>query len=301
MSGTELMARACASKSWDACHHLGRLYSTGLEGVRIDYPRAQAFYKQACDNGNHAACTSLGELIDQGKGGPKDPESAARLYESACSKVEAKSCSRLGLLYSEGVGVDRNFIRSAQLYRQACDRDDGMGCNGLGVRYSRGEGVMQDTDRADSLYAKACSLWNALGCLNMGRVKLYGRDSGGVNTAAAAEYFKRACQLDESEGCTLLAEAVMRAERDCDKGDCVNYGYMQEHGLGLPKDVSRAVKSYQRSCDEGHPIGCQNLAWLYKNGSAVTLDLPRSRALFKRGCSLAHSPSCEQVRLQGIR
>ena len=54
-------------------------------------------YRQACDNGDTAACANLGNMYFQGRGVKQDNTKAVELFHRACQGKDKKNCGVLGL------------------------------------------------------------------------------------------------------------------------------------------------------------------------------------------------------------
>jgi TPR repeat protein len=97
-------------------------------------------------------------------------------------------------------------------------------------------------------------------------------------TPIAASLYDKACGLNESRGCTLL-------------------GKQYEDGLGVVRDVSKAVALYPRGCDNGDAAGCEKLGEKYQKGEGVPMDLQAALAAYQRGLALAP----DKVTLQSLQ
>jgi septal ring factor EnvC (AmiA/AmiB activator) len=68
--------------------YVGEIFERGLGGGPPDYGAAAVWYRKAADQGNARAAISLGTLIEQGLGVPRDPVAAARLFRRAAGLPE---------------------------------------------------------------------------------------------------------------------------------------------------------------------------------------------------------------------
>lgn len=103
--------------------------------------------------------------------------------------------------------------------------------------------------------------------------------------AKAAEYFSRACELGNPQGCANVAaqflflkerrsdedvsRALLRLEQECEAGTdrlaCYLLANAYETGRGRPVDLNRAVLLY-RKCGKENPYGCKGLARIALSG-----------------------------------
>jgi TPR repeat protein len=93
------------------------------------YTRARALYQVGAARSPRSAF-HLAELVRGGKGGPRDPASAASLLARACSENEPLACEASGDLYVSGkISID--LARSRRAYEQACAAGIERACLGV--------------------------------------------------------------------------------------------------------------------------------------------------------------------------
>jgi TPR repeat protein len=219
----------------EAAFLLASALDSGL-AVAKDASRAAELYRKACDGGQLAACSNLGERYLEGTGVPKDPGRAAELLRRACNGQAMHSCWALALLYGDGTGVPKDPAGAVELLRKACDGGYMRGCNTLGTSYDKGAGVPKDAVRAVELYRTACDGGHMLGCSNLGW--MYHEGLGVAQDAVrAVELFRKACGGEAMQGCTALAT-------------------MYDSGRAVPKDTEEATRLRRKACDGGLREAC---------------------------------------------
>jgi TPR repeat protein len=83
-----------------------------------DRARAQA----ACEAGEAASCTTLGNTYRSGSGIPRDLPRALDLFRNGCGSGDRDACFNLGLMYENGEGLPKNNSSgAAEFYSKACD------------------------------------------------------------------------------------------------------------------------------------------------------------------------------------
>ncbi len=286
---------------------LAHRYEVGL-GVEKDEGRAVQLYTKGCDDGDLAACASLGAMITSGRGAQRNDALAIQLFLRACDRGGADGCAKLGVMYGSGSGVAKDEARAAELYKRACDGGSAAGCDYLGDAYDRGYGVLKDAVRAAELFRRACDGGWLAGCFDLGVMYENGR---GVpdNTERAAQLYKQACDGGSAAGCGGLgglyargggvprddARALALSKSACDRGDppgCITLGVLHEHGQGVTRDTARAVALYRQACDK-FPDFCTYLGVMYESGEGVAKDETRAVELYKRACETGSSRGCE--------
>jgi uncharacterized protein len=83
-------------------------------------------------------------------------------------------------------------------------------------------------------------------------------------------------------------------ELDCGQGvgaSCFTQGTLYERGTIIEKNLPKAQKFYQKSCDLGFKLGCYNLGIFLKTGTVIK-DINSGNNIHKRSCSQGGKRSC---------
>ncbi|KAG0233564.1 hypothetical protein BGW42_007399 [Actinomortierella wolfii] len=125
---------------------------------------------------------------------------------------------------SHGQGMPQNDVEAVTWFRLAAEQGDADGQVQLGVMYRDGKGVERNYTEAISWFRKAAEQGYTPGQVHLG---LMYRDDKGVeqNYIEATSWFRKA-----------------------EKGDV---GFKNEHGLGVPKDISNASIGHKNSANHG--------------------------------------------------
>ena len=59
-------------------------------------------------------------------------------------------------------------------------------------------------------------------------------------------------------------------------------GFAHFNGIGVPKDLSKALEFYRQATEAGGHHGQNNLGWCYLHGLGVEKDPTRARELFQK-------------------
>lgn len=94
----------------------------------------------------------------------------------------------------------------------------------------------------------------------------------GNKFAKAYELFGELCEKENSKACFSAA-------------------YMSENAQGIPRDLKKAYKFYDKACTLGLAKACSNLALLLKEQGYENEAI----LAFNRGCKLADATSCNSV------
>lgn len=63
-------------------------------------------------------------------------------------------------------------------------------------------------------------------------------------------------------------------------------------GRGVPEDLPRAAKLYEKGCQADNADGCGGLAWMYGEGKGIGRDDARATELYRKACELGSATSC---------
>ena len=178
----------------------------------------------------------------------------------------------------------------------------------LGAAYEKGEVLPQPALAAD-LYAKVCDeRQNGGACYKAGMRHYKGLD-GQESKAAAAEYFKKSCDLEQISGCTNRAMMLIKGEgvpadpqaataifqdapRSVPTLRPVWRGLGSREGKAGAPDIDKALRVYGSGYDQGALDGCYRGAALAISGKTGSQDFVTALGWFERGCDGDHVGSC---------
>ena len=79
---------------------------------RSDYFMSFPLFEKLASQGDAAAQTSLGLMLEKGQGVPRSPAEAVQWYRQAAEQGYATAQVNLGLMYGKGLGVERDEVRA---------------------------------------------------------------------------------------------------------------------------------------------------------------------------------------------
>lgn len=145
-----------------------------------------------------------------------------------------------------------------------------------GLIYYKGEGVEENKSKAIEFFKKACELNNTKSCTNLGIIYDNGKEIEKDKTKAV-KFYKKACDLNGSVACS-------------------NLGYMYDKGDGITKNDSFAIRLYQKACYLNDAQSCFNLGIMYQSGDIISKDSSKSLKLYKKACNLGHEKACSKLK-----
>lgn len=75
---------------------------------------------------------------------------------------------------------------------------------------------------------------------------------------------------------------------------------MDFDGLGVEKDISKAIYWTKRAADHGDRDGQYNLAWFYEEGIGVEIDIEKAQYWYKEAALQGHDLAIVKCRDFGI-
>ena len=126
----------------------------------------------------------------------------------------------------------------------------------------------------------------------------------------ASSYYKPCVELDI---CNELIEKYFKTEQfdKCFEGhlalankgyalaEC-QVGYFYLDGLGVEKDVSKALYWTERAASHGDRDGQYNLAWFYEEGIGIDTDIEKAQYWYKKAALQDHDLAIAKCRALGI-
>jgi TPR repeat protein len=141
------------------------LFQTGraLAAARQD-KQARAAFRLSHRTGYLIATESLAMMMTEGRGGPKEPETARGLLEEAAASGRPFAMRMLGMMTANGVGGPRDSDEARQLFADALRSLQRYASAGsvtamclIAAMHEAGLGVPADGTEAGRWYAKAAS------------------------------------------------------------------------------------------------------------------------------------------------
>jgi TPR repeat protein len=98
-------------------------YEDGVAALtRGDYGAAYSKFRQAAEQSDARAQSSLASMYYNGLGVPKDYRQALYWYTKAAKQGHAGAQYNLGLMYAEGIGIARNYEQALYWYTKAAEQ-----------------------------------------------------------------------------------------------------------------------------------------------------------------------------------
>lgn len=245
---------------------------------------ARTLYGLGCSKSDYPSCLAAGYMRRDGVGGPVDMEMARQGFSLACAGKSGVGCFEQGRIYAEGLGGYRKHLGNAiNSFAAGCAWKHYDSCLRVGDMTLAGQGVTADAARAIKTYQDACNAGFAPACQKLDAVRRGGRGSAGAAELAARDDAARAfpSTLPKEQrfilasgalkrGDTKLALTALQVLAEEGMADAAfSLGQLYYHGEGVPKDLPRAVRYFERAADGGHPYAKFVMAHFYHNGMVV--------------------------------
>ncbi|ECK3336754.1 sel1 repeat family protein [Salmonella enterica] len=132
-----------------------RLACLLVVGGRAQRQEAQALMTQAATTGLVTAQRTLGEWLQKGTAGVRDPEQALTWYRRAAAQGDAAAQNAMGAALSSGAGGLRRQADALVWYRRAAEQGYALAAFNLGNAWWSGNGVRPNAGVAYAWYALA--------------------------------------------------------------------------------------------------------------------------------------------------
>lgn len=266
--------------------------------------------------GDAGAQLALARAYQDGNGAAQNDELAVKWYRKAAEQDDATAQNNLGIMYRAGSGVEKSKEEALKWYRKAARQGYASAMFNMGAAYYNGDGVAIDDSRSYAwfLLAKEKGNVSALDAvsraeseLSPGKIKDGVMDLGEMyergeelprDLGESAKWYRKAADRgDRDAGFSLAivllqgqslqgyAEARNWCEREAKSKDgrgqyCL--GLIYQHGLGLGKDLTHAMKSYRQAAELGNALAMVRLGQIYATGENGQIDRSESFVWFVR-------------------
>ena len=148
----QLLGRLCADDPGQAAHWFFQAWQNGLN-TEQDIVRVRADLEAAAEGGSAVAQNALGLILTFGE---DDPAAAAPWFEKAAAQDHPEAMRSLGYLLGEGKGVPKDDVRAAGLYRRAAELGDAYAQLNLAGMIDQGlGGLKRDVSEAIEWFRRA--------------------------------------------------------------------------------------------------------------------------------------------------
>ena len=266
-----------------ASRSMGHCYEKGI-GVEKDLKVAIMCYTTAANKGDRYAQVALGHCYKKGIGVKRNIEKAIELYQSVAGRGDAEAQYRLGVCYAKGEGVKQNPKRAVDYYQSAAKQDHAEALCQLGVCYERGIGVEKDLKVAERCYQSAVKQGHAGAKVNLGvfQINNPGIQTETVEPAKTKEKQKAKLARKKKDIFNQAFELFQSAADQGNPDGQYNLAVCYEKGLGVEKNMEKAICLYQLAADQKHKHALHNLGVYYEEGVGGFLqDEEKARDLYR--------------------
>ena len=160
------------------------------ESGKADPKAARQWLRKAADLGDVEAKAQLGEMLFEGKGGPKDAKAGERLLLEAAQEDPAHYRTLVSY-YWNGVFVPKDEAKGFGLHVKAAEAGLADAVGNLGGFYERGEHVAQNNAEAAKWYRRAVEQGYLFAAYRLGLMYEEGRGVPQSDAEAAKMYWSR--------------------------------------------------------------------------------------------------------------
>uniref|UniRef100_A0A914EDI3 Uncharacterized protein n=1 Tax=Acrobeloides nanus TaxID=290746 RepID=A0A914EDI3_9BILA len=214
-------------------------------------------------------------------------------YEFGCfEERRPESCQFLGE-YRES--IEQKFKEAYELFRNNCETFKYPKSCWKEAQYllAGGHGIKTDVNKAIQKLDLACNDAKEpmkQSCRLLARVYYYGDENRPAESEKAEHFMKRACELEDWEGCWCLSVMYMSQDqkflgkrhkiKDPQKEKKAKY-----RG-SLPVDMQKALHYGILACDNNVVESCFNVQRMYYLGDGIPRDLDKAKEYMDKGVQL---------------
>jgi TPR repeat protein len=188
--------RAADAGSSIAMNNLGNLLEDG-EGGPKNLVEARGWYEKSALAGNAAGMNSIALMFDKGRAGPKDQPQARHWFERAARGGNSEAMNNLGIMMEGGEGGPRNLSEARIWFEKAAQAGVASAMNSFGYMLDNGRGGPVDQTEARRWFEKAALAGDADAMNNLGNSLEHGR-GGSRNLAEARRWYEKAAQAGDA-------------------------------------------------------------------------------------------------------
>lgn len=242
----------------------------------------------AKDSGTALAQYRYGQVLLEGRGGPRDLAGAMHWLQLAMAQDHLAATTLLARLYLSAPEDQRDAVTAAKFLARAAARGDREAQYYLGLLSSAGDGVAQDEATAVNWLLAAAEQEHVDAQFALSRAYASGAGTA-EDPAKALHWMTRAAEAGHGEAQFYLALTYERGQgavqnetqalrwyRAAAEGGhklsqrILGTKYMQ--GDGVEKNLDEALRWLTAAAEAGEPGAMSNLGYLYAMGTGVAQD-----------------------------
>lgn len=268
--------------------------------------KSVGWFKKAASQGNVGAIYYYGYQLLNGMGVTQDKSTGIKCLSKASEKGFPMADYQLGIIYRDGNGVEKNQETSFKYIKKSALQGNANAKWELAKMYQKGEGTSIDYYFAAQWLAEVATKTHKkevnefLKEDNEGPFSQYlmGLKAYYINNNydEAIDYFKKVEKAKNAEGLTMqglcyankdykkqnLKKAVKLLTKASINSPVANYylSSMYEDGLGMDKDIKKAIELLEMAADAGIAEAQCKLGDHYMTGNGVEKDPTKAAKLY---------------------
>ena len=266
----KLLAELVQGDDPQAWYLLAELLERG-EGGPPDPAGATLYYRVAAEAGHTGAQLAFAQSALTGQGTREDIATALHWFARAAASGEPEGAHQLGLLYARGEHLPLDLHEAARWWQSAGRMGHGPSLLYLGHLFSEPPLTDERAVKAmgSFLDAMECGEPEALVRANLLEKRL--EEALSHSTANSRHEMGRYLRMVKGDVVAATKE-FLNSGKGNHPGSIRELGAMRERGEGVPMDLERAVKLYDRAAELGDYKAQLALARCYAEGLGVPRD-----------------------------
>ncbi|KAK8893187.1 hypothetical protein M9Y10_021602 [Tritrichomonas musculus] len=267
--------KAAESGKVDAMVQYGLCLLEGKGVSHADPVKASQMFLKAIDKNDPTAMYQYALLLLEGNGVEKNYDEAIKYLKQAADQGDTSAQNRYGMILES----EKKYKEAVEYYKKSSDYGDNMGMYNYADILEKGEHAEKDEKEAARLYRVCIRRGYVPAMVKYGEMLADGR--GGVRDIdEARRLFVHAIQNGYASAYVSLGQLNLNEEKDKDKNEkeatrlfkkaadagnvrgLIQYAVSLEEGIGVKKDVVKALELYQEAIKKGSIIALTKAARL---------------------------------------
>jgi TPR repeat protein len=279
------------------------------------------------EQGDAEAQNAIGDMYFEGKGIPRNYDSARKWYALSAEQDYPEALDNLGFMHLHGIGMSINELKAASYFAQSLKMNNALGYYHYGVIHRGNHGIPPDGEFSERLLAEALRL-GVLDRTRNNAEKGFARDQTRIgymhwlgillpeSQTEAMKWFRLAAEQGDSLALTYLAEMYakgMGVEADLEHAVALmnqaaarNYvgaqaalGYLLCFKNAPNSTPYSGIELLERAARSGSSLGQTCLGFSYISGKHVKRDIQKGWFWLELAAQNHYEPA--KIALDGFR
>ena len=243
------------------------MYKLGL-GISKNFKEAFNLFQLSSELKNSNGLNNLGEMYFEGNYIERDLNKAFELFKLSSELFNDKAYYNLGNLYKLGINIQQNYEISFNYFLESSKKNNFKAQNMLGYYYEHGIFVIQDYKKAIEYYNLSSNLNYDIAQFNLGKLYLKGK---GIEKNINESILLFEKSVKQGNKYSLMYLNKLSKKKYLQATNIL--GNIYENGIGVKKNINRAIYYYSFASDLGNDNSKHSLSMIFlKNNNFKNIE-----------------------------